>query len=182
MTLTDDFHQLQVQHSDTTATLCMPGYPPRHVCAADRRFLLTNFTYGRAGVRSQLSVTLLSGGCKTHLVHSSGCACVSLPMNAKLQTQTIQVIKHAPRFLTTLPQPRSLLLALCFCSSRNAPCMFLVLLICFSMPRPSFSLLRSHDGCTSIILSCIVLLPSTSTHHQSCRFPLERESSEVDLT
>ena len=24
-----------------TATLCMPGYPPRHVCAAVRRFLLT---------------------------------------------------------------------------------------------------------------------------------------------
>ena len=26
---------------ETGATLCMPGYPPRHVCAADRRFLLT---------------------------------------------------------------------------------------------------------------------------------------------
>ena len=38
---TDDFHQLQVLHSDTTATLCMPGYPPRHVCAAEWRFLLT---------------------------------------------------------------------------------------------------------------------------------------------
>ena len=29
----------------TTATLCMPGYPPRHVCAAVRRFLLTFSTY-----------------------------------------------------------------------------------------------------------------------------------------
>ena len=26
---------------DSPHTLCMPGYPPRHVCAADRRFLLT---------------------------------------------------------------------------------------------------------------------------------------------
>ena len=24
-----------------TATLCMPGFPPRHVCVAERRVLLT---------------------------------------------------------------------------------------------------------------------------------------------
>ena len=28
-------------HSDSPHTLSMPGYPPRHVCAADRRVLLT---------------------------------------------------------------------------------------------------------------------------------------------
>jgi hypothetical protein len=33
--------QVQVQHSDPNATLCMPGCPPRHVCVAERRLLLT---------------------------------------------------------------------------------------------------------------------------------------------
>ena len=66
---------------------------------------------------------------------------------------------------TSLPQPHSLLLALCVC----AHCMFLVLLvyvyapcICiWTVPRP--------------IVPFFVLLPSTSTHHQSCWFPLDWE-------
>ena len=38
----------QPLHSDSPHTLCMPGYPPRHVCAADRRFLLTYLLTGHS--------------------------------------------------------------------------------------------------------------------------------------
>ena len=61
---------------------------------------------------------------------------------------------------TSLPQPHSLLLALCSC----ALCMFLVLLVHASLwtaPRP--------------IVPFFILPPSTSTHHQSCWLPVEWE-------
>ena len=169
-----------------------PIPPPRFVCLGIPLatcalptgvfYLLTLLTGGRGSALDSPSLCSLEA--VRHLVHQRLCLCVSsLPMNAKLQTQIIQVIKHAPRLLTSLPQPHSLLLALCFCSLRNAPCMFLVLLIC--MPRPllsHFFVLMTADIDHTAVLSCIVLLPSTSTHHQSCQFPLERESSQVDLT
>ena len=55
-----------------TATLCMPGFPPRHVCVAERRVLLTYLLTGfvHIEIRAQVPASVfLAVSCPSLLTY-----------------------------------------------------------------------------------------------------------------